>query len=97
MGNMSEQQANAEAAKQSGPEPAVRRPLFSGLRARLLARHEPVEVLCASDEVVEEARVCLKAHAVNTDAVPRCLSASTKASSSLRPLSSISCFMRSKR
>ena len=37
--------------------------------ARLLARHEPVEILCASDAVVAEARVCLEAHAVRTDAV----------------------------
>ena len=36
---------------------------------RLLARHEPVEILCASDAVVAEARACLEAHAVQTDAV----------------------------
>jgi signal transduction histidine kinase len=37
MGNMSEPQANTGAEKQDGPEPSVRRPLFSRLRARLLA------------------------------------------------------------
>ena len=36
---------------------------------RLLARHEPVEILCASDVVVAEARACLEAHAVQADAV----------------------------
>src|SRR5262245_47070155 len=36
---------------------------------RLLSRHEPVEILCASDEVVAEADACLAAHAVNTDTV----------------------------
>jgi agmatine deiminase len=36
---------------------------------RLLARHEPVEILCASDQVVAEARACLQAHAVSTGAV----------------------------
>jgi agmatine deiminase len=36
---------------------------------RLLARHEPVEILCASGEVVAEARACLAAHAVATDTV----------------------------
>ena len=34
---MSEPQANTNAAKQNGPEPAARRPFFSRLRARLLA------------------------------------------------------------
>jgi agmatine deiminase len=37
--------------------------------ARLLARHEPVEILCASESVVAEARECLNAHAVRMDAV----------------------------
>jgi agmatine deiminase len=32
--------------------------------ARLLARHEPVEILCASDEVADRARACLSAHTV---------------------------------
>ena len=36
---------------------------------RLVARHEPVEILCASDAVVAEARRCLHAHAVNMGAV----------------------------
>jgi signal transduction histidine kinase len=37
MGNMSEQQVNAEAAGKNGPEPTARRPFFFQLRARLLA------------------------------------------------------------
>lgn len=32
--------------------------------ARLLAPHEPIEMLCASAEAVEAARACLEAHAV---------------------------------
>jgi agmatine deiminase len=37
--------------------------------ARLIARHEPVEILCASEDVAEGARVCLEAHAVRLDHV----------------------------
>jgi agmatine deiminase len=37
--------------------------------ARLLARHEPVEILCASDAIAEQARTCLDAHAVPGDTV----------------------------
>jgi agmatine deiminase len=36
---------------------------------RLLARHEPVEVLCQSEAIREEARACLRAHAVGTERV----------------------------
>lgn len=36
---------------------------------RLLADHEPVEILCQSDEVREDARRCLEAHAVRFDRV----------------------------
>lgn len=37
--------------------------------ARLIARHEPVEILCASSEIEEQARRCLAAHAVRQDRV----------------------------
>jgi agmatine deiminase len=37
--------------------------------ARLIAEHEPVEILCHSDAVMEGARVALDAHAVRTDRV----------------------------
>ena len=36
---------------------------------RLLADHEPVEILCQTDEVRESARQCLDAHAVRQDRV----------------------------
>jgi agmatine deiminase len=36
---------------------------------RLLARHEPVEILCASPAAVGDARRCLEAHAVRLDHV----------------------------
>jgi agmatine deiminase len=36
---------------------------------RLLARHEPVEILCATAEVARDARECLRAHAVPLDRV----------------------------
>ena len=50
-----------------------------------------------SAEKVQVATETVIVTAVNTDAVPRCFSASTKASDSLSPLSSIPCFMRSNR
>jgi agmatine deiminase len=37
--------------------------------ARVLARHEPVEILCHSPEVMESARLTLKAHEVSSDRV----------------------------
>ena len=37
--------------------------------ARAIARHEPVEILCASEAVRDEAHRCLKAHAVRSDRV----------------------------
>ena len=37
--------------------------------ARILAAHECVEILCATDGVREEARACLEAHAVRLDRV----------------------------
>lgn len=37
--------------------------------ARLIARHEPVEILCHSDEVIEDAREALAAHRVPFDRV----------------------------
>ena len=37
--------------------------------ARLLARHESVEILCADETVRESARACLEAHAVRLDNV----------------------------
>ena len=36
---------------------------------RLLARHEPVEILCSSQDLLETARACLSAHAVRQDHV----------------------------
>lgn len=37
--------------------------------ARAIARHEPVEILCASEALRDEARSCLEAHAVRRDRV----------------------------
>lgn len=37
--------------------------------ARVIARHEPVEILCASETLRDEARGCLEAHAVRRDRV----------------------------
>jgi len=37
--------------------------------ARLLAQHEFVEILCASEEAAEKARACMEAHAVQLDCV----------------------------
>ena len=37
--------------------------------ARLMGEHEPVEILCHSDAVMEGARVALDAHAVRPDRV----------------------------
>src|SRR5687767_945085 len=37
--------------------------------ARVIAEHEPVEILCHSDEVLASARVALDAHAVRRDRV----------------------------
>src|SRR5690606_3768672 len=37
--------------------------------ARVLALHEPVEILCHSDDVLESARTALDAHAVRRDRV----------------------------
>jgi agmatine deiminase len=37
--------------------------------ARVIGRHEPVEVLCPSETVVEEALTCLSAHTVRLEAV----------------------------